>query len=182
MDALFSQHWKALPRSQGKDFGWYNQWVYDQGSLTEKLSSICTGELSVKVLHHSFVDCTEKASKALNITTGTSVLHREVMLCDGDSPLVFASSLLPEIALKGRFDELRYLGSRPLGHWIFSEPILTRSEIHTIDLPSDSYLFSRLSPKPRNNSIISGRKTLFTGPDKPFLVSEFFLPSIQERS
>lgn len=182
MNLLFSKNWKELTTAQEQDLGWQNLWIYDQGSLTEKLRSIYKEAFCVKVLYHSFVQCTEKAAFALNLKAGDTVLYREVMLCDGDIPLVFASSLLPEVALVGRFDELKRLGSRPLGHWIFSEPVLVRSQIHTIDLPSDASLFARLAPKPLNTAVISGRKTLFTGPDKPFLVSEFFLPSIQGKS
>lgn len=182
MDSLFSNSWQELPATDCNDFGWLKPWINDKGSLTEKLRSICIGELRVEVLHHTFVASTEKAADALSITTGDSVLHREVMLCDDKTPLVFASSLLPESALVGRFEELRQLGSRPLGHWIFSEPILTRAEMLTIELPSDAHLFTRLAAKPRRPQIICGRKTLFTGPAKPFLVSEFFLPDLQDRA
>lgn len=182
MDSLFSNHWQELTAKNQKDFGWLNQWINDKGSLTEKLQTICTGELRVKVLYHSFVACNESAAFSLRINTGDRVLHREVLLCDDETPLVFASSLLPESALIGRFEELRELGSRPLGHWIFSEPILIRSTMHTVELASSSRLFTRFTAKPQPSQILFGRKTLFTGPAKPFLVSEFFLPSIQDRT
>ncbi|MCB1757127.1 MAG: chorismate lyase [Gammaproteobacteria bacterium] len=181
MRSLFGENWHEIEDAEALEKHWASAWILEQGSLTECVRACCRDEFQVKVLCHRFIEAPVFASQALAIDAGTSVLHREVLLCDGESPLVFACSLLPESALVGRYEELRQLGTRPLGHWIFSKPALHREEMLYATLPSDKVLFARLREVETLPDTLIGRKTLFTGASKPFLVSEFFLPALQER-
>ena len=148
-------------------------------SLTERLRAVCVHELQVKVLTHQFVTASATACATLALPEASLVLQREVLLCDGDTPLVFACSLLPEAALVGRYSELRELGARPLGHWIFAEPILKRSTMHYCTITGHHPFLATLhNPILLPTDTLWGRKTLFTGTNKPLLVSEFFLPAL----
>ncbi|PID48456.1 MAG: hypothetical protein CR991_11730 [Proteobacteria bacterium] len=180
MDILFSADWKPLTSSSLLT-AWQAQWLQDQGSLTQKIRQVCQHDLQVKVLIHQFIAAPAFTEKELHIEAGHALLHREVLLCDGETPLVFACSLLPEVALHGSYEALRELGNRPLGHWIFSEPILQRANMHYASLPITNRLFQNLRHVMELSGSLCGRKTLFTGADKPFLVSEFFLPELQKR-
>ncbi len=151
-------------------------WLSDQGSLTEKLTSQCKERFRVQLLHQTLAYASLDAARVLGVDEGASLLHREVLLCDGDRPLVFACSLLPELALTGPYEELRQLDERPLGHWIFAEPALQRDSMSYICMDLSSPLFVRLE---RNTDDLPdylwGRATTFIGAAASLLVSEFFL-------
>ncbi len=151
-------------------------WLSDQGSLTEKLTSHCQGQFSVQLLHQTMSYATQHAAEHLGLQEGDALLHREVLLCDGDRPLVFACSLLPEIALTGSYEELRQLDERPLGHWIFAEPALRRASVQIKHIPVSDNLFVRLGQQTDDMpDQLWGRSTCFSGAAAPLLVSEFFL-------
>lgn len=177
MNDLFTAAWQTqLPTSAS----WQTPWLLAAGSLTQGLQQVCRAELKVQVLKHEFMPAPEFICTDLNMQPNESVLQRAVLLCDGDEPLVFAYSLLPEAALTGRYQELKELGSRPLGHWIFSEPVLKRQNMLFVELPMNTNFFQNLAAQTAHSLL--GRKTLFIGADKPFLVSEFFLPALQSRT
>lgn len=180
MDSLIGVDWHAFntdtqpqpapPRLQA--------WLCVAGSLTAQLQAICQYEFKLQVLKHEFVPCSALMSQALGLLPHASVLQREVLLCDGDTPLVFASSILPEAALVDHYAELRELGARPLGHWIFAEPVLKRALMYYAELPSELAFFANIPQAVKNTSTLWGRQTLFTGALYPLIVSEFFLPAL----
>ncbi len=176
LHTLFTADWQTYTAATPLS-GWEADWLHNHGSLTESIRAICTHGFRVQVLQHHFIPAPAYTCEALGIASGDSLLHREVLLCDGDEPLVFACSLLPEAALVGRYQALRELGSRPLGHWIFSEPVLKRHRMAYARLPTDSRLFPE-GLLPTDAAALHGRKTLFTGAEKPLLVSEFFLSAL----
>lgn len=180
MDSLIGAPWRPLHNqlpTLAPD--WMQPWLLVQGSLTEQLQAICHSTFNVKVLKHEFVPCTPDMSHALGIFAYDAVLQREVLLCDGDTPLVFASSVLPEASLVNQYAELRELGSRPLGHWLFAEPVLKRALMYYAELPSTLSLFAHAPEALKSTSTFWGRQTLFTGTLHPLVVSEFFLPTLQ---
>ncbi len=181
MKSLFTEDWRSdLPHDSDRSLNFFN-WISDRSSLTEKIKLKCRGQFSVNVLCHELIPAPDYTYDALEIKPGAELLHREVTLCDNEVPLVFACSLLPGDALVGRFREIRKLGARPLGHWIFSEPVLHRQSMEFSTIQSDAELFNRLQIHNPMTGKIPGRKTVFTGADYPFIVSEFFLPDLQRR-
>lgn len=171
-EGLFSADWSRSAEGASVVM---QEWLTGQGSLTEKLKAACQGDFNVELLHQTLGFATEAAAAALGIDEGSALLHREVLLKDGDKPLVFACSLLPEVALSGRFEELRQLDERPLGHWIFAEPALQRSRMGFAAITSDDSLFVRVPEQSNTDGVIWGRVTYFSGAVAPLLVSEFFL-------
>nr|CAA6809951.1 MAG: Chorismate--pyruvate lyase (EC [uncultured Thiotrichaceae bacterium] len=179
MNSLFGNHWHTQEEQQETDH-WVNYWLQDQGSLTKSIQQVCSQAFNVKVLIHHFITAPDCALESMQLAKNDRVLHREVVLCDGNETLVFACSLLPEKALQGRFEALYDMGSRPLGHWLFKEPALKRANMQFTQLQGNNPLFERLDG--HENKTITGRKTLFTGAESPFLVSEFFLPGLKNRA
>jgi chorismate--pyruvate lyase len=182
MHSLFTNNWLPIEQLEADHSHWQYSWLISQGSLTQRLQGVCRADFNVEVLQHTLVTATSQACQALSLPAGAKVLHREVLLCDGETPLVFACSILPEQALTGRYAELIELGSRPLGHWIFAEPVLHREVMSYRKLDGTDALFGLMKHKTDLPNKVYGRKTLFTGADKPFLVSEFFLPNLQPLS
>ncbi len=149
--------------------------------MTERVKSLCTHDFRVEVLRHELVE-NQQLQPELQLVQNELVLQREVLLCDGDTPLIFAYSLLPEAALHGRYAELRELGSRPLGHWLFTEPVLKRHTVEIAALATQEKLFDQVREITTLPTLLWGRKALFSGAAKPLLVSEFFLPALQFRT
>ena len=171
-EGLFTADWSHSAEGASVKL---QEWMLSQGSLTEKLMATCQEDFNVELLHQTLTFATEAAAAALHIDEGSALLHREVLLKDGDRPLVFACSLLPEVALNGRFEELRQLDERPLGHWIFAEPALQRSRMVFAAIAADDPLFVRIPEQNTVEEPVWGRVTYFSGAVAPLLVSEFFL-------
>ena len=180
MDLLFSAHWKTFDEHPVIP-NWLITWLNEPNSMTERVKSLCTHDFRVEVLRHELVE-NQQLRPELQLVQNELVLQREVLLCDGDTPLIFAYSLLPEIALNGLYAELRKLGSRPLGHWLFTEPVLKRYSVQTAALTTQETLFQKVRNITQLPPSIWGRKALFSGAAKPLLVSEFFLPHLQFRT
>ena len=172
LTTLFDARWQASPADVGP--AWAQSWLTDQCSLTSRIQAICRRGFRVQVRHHGLRAVPDYAAPSLELKPTEPVLERQVWLCDGNTPLVFACSLLPECALMDDYAELKTLGSRPLGHWLFSEPVLQRAPMQYAayseqEIPAVS---------PDVGGPVAARKTLFLGAKKPFLVSEFFLPGL----
>lgn len=179
-DSLFGSDWSdQLEHASAQQRYWLNS----EGSLTAKVRAVCRQGFNVRLLHQQLVFATESAARALSIAESDSLLHREVLLCDGDIPLVFACSLLPEVALSGRFEPLRQLDDQPLGQWIFAEPALQRTVVRQVQLAFDDNLFVRCRCMGfENDGQVCGRRSLFVGADAPLLVSEFFSTELLQRA
>ncbi len=170
--------WEKQPMAK---HGWDSPWLTDHHSLTARLKSNCSQTFKVDVLTHEFILAPSYLLRPLELTSGERVLRREVLLCDGAEPLVYACSLLPECALIDAYAELRTLGSRPLGHWLFSEPVLCRSAMQFASFDIKELPAKVASNEANTDSLVSARKTYFLGAEKPFLVSEFFLPVLEAK-
>ena len=181
MDSLIGGAWHPFNTVTTPDPAphWMQAWLSVAGSLTAQLQALCQHDFKVHVLKHEFVPSSELMSKALGLLPYHFVLQREVLLCDGDTPLVFASSILPEAALVDHYAELRELGARPLGHWIFAEPVLKRALMYYAELPSTLPFFANIPAEIKASPSFWGRQTLFTGTIYPLVVSEFFLPTLE---
>lgn len=181
MQSLFRNSWQDSLSKDADCSETFRRWIADKASLTANVKQLCEGQFSVRVLKHDLTTTPAFAAEELGVPVGSELLHREVLLCDDDTPLVFACSLLPGAALTGRFAEIRTLGARPLGHWIFSEPVLHRQSMQFAWIPADARLFDRLPDIGAQTATLPGRKTVFTGAAFPFIVSEFFLPALQKK-
>ncbi len=175
--ALFSPAWAPIDKNLSNHPNWVQAWLSNRGSLTANINNLIAGEITVKVLRHGFQPAPGNALKTLDVTAEEPVLHREVLLCEGETPLVFACSLIPESVLEGKYSALRDLGNSPLGHWIFQEPALRRTNVHTATLRNTNPVFMH-APESESTSL-HGRRSCFSGTDKPIIVSEFFLPAME---
>ncbi|MFV2032595.1 MAG: chorismate lyase [Gammaproteobacteria bacterium] len=157
-------------------------WLDDQGSLTKRLMNFCPGQFSVRVLSQCWVRAEIEETRLLQIPPRQRVLLRQVQLYCGDRVCVYARSLIPLKTLKGKHQRLRYLGTRPLGGYLFSNPRLRREQQHLASLARKDPLFDiALSGSTQRGEQIWGRRSLFTIDRKPLLVSEFFLPALFEK-
>ncbi|MCF6218798.1 MAG: chorismate lyase [Gammaproteobacteria bacterium] len=149
-------------------------WLLDGGSLTRRLIRLCGDEFNVQLLQEQRNRPHLDEAKSLSIRWGEQARVREVYLCAGSRPLVYARTVIPFSTLQGPARRLAHLGGRPLGALLFSSKGMRRAGIQVSRLPG-SLLQDGLSDEP-----VWGRRSVFYLADKPLIVSEYFLPSLFE--
>ena len=159
----------------------YRPWLLDPASLTERLIGHCRQHFHVQLLDQRRARPLCSEAMAVGMRRGTRAVVRQVRLMCGDTPWVYARTIIPPPTLARKFHRFTSLGSRPLGAVLFADPSMERGEVEIARLtPSDQlyHLAARdLREKP---AMIWGRRSLFRLGGKPLLVCEFFLPDIPE--
>ena len=91
----------------------------------------------------------------------------------GDTPLVFARSVLPRASLRGVWRNLGALGSRPLGAVLFADRKVTRTPLAFRKLrqlhPISFYI---------GQAGLWARRSVFVRAGHAILVTEVFLPGV----
>lgn len=151
-------------------------WLFEKGSLTQRLRDSCQEKVQVRVLFQQWVRPFAGESLGLSLSGHRYALIREVRLESAARPLIIARTVIPSQALSGSNQHLARLGERPLGDVLFSDPDLQR-------LRSELLLFQ---PSVWQQSILEesqadtlwGRRTLYASGERRMLVAEFFLPEV----
>ncbi|MDJ0834267.1 MAG: chorismate lyase [Gammaproteobacteria bacterium] len=152
-------------------------WLNDAGSLTRRLKHYCPQQFSVELLAEEWVRPDPSEAQLLGIPTSQRVLLRQVHLKCSDQLCVYARSVIPLQTLQGKHRRLRYLGTRPLGEYLFRSPTLLRKRIEWSCLTPSSGLYRiAMAGQAEAKDPVWGRRSLFQIDAKPLLVSEFFLP------
>jgi chorismate lyase len=154
------------------------------------LISLCPGQFRVKVLEQRWRKMEPAEAEAMQLSHVRPALVRQVLLCCGDTPLVYARTVIPAVTLTGAQRRYAYMGTRPLGAMLFADRTMRREQVTVSRLPEGHPVLKRLATDPRNcnanvaNSeavAVWGRRSVFRVSAKPLLVSEFFLPAMIER-
>lgn len=169
------QGWLAHPHSLQRSL---RPWLIDRGSLTQRLKARCVS-FRVVPLATGLARPNADEYAILGLVPGTRAYVREVLLlCDG-VPVVFAHSVLPLNALRGGWNGITRLGSRPLGEALFSDHRILRQPLAFSHLRRDHPLFHAIE---RQHALsvgdLWGRRSVFRLNQHPLLVTEIFLPAI----
>lgn len=171
-------------------------WLLDPGSLTARLMARAHGRFRVRVTRLAWLRPTLAEARELKMSVSERALIREVVLEGEGEPWVIARSVIPRSSLAGRNRQLRRLGSRPLGAFLFRDPTLQRQAVHLVKM-------GRAAPTPDTrpepaaaNSVgpagtvaaacrleasihtVWGRRSTFILRGHPLLVAEYFLPAL----
>lgn len=157
--------------------GDWRGWLDDHGSLTRRLQSVCP-ELRVQRLSQRVAPPLHDEYRALHLRRGQRAMIREVLLLCGDTPLVFAHSVIPLRGLDGPWVALSRLGNRPLGEALFANPMVRRYPLEYRPLDARHPLYqsavAHLDVAPRR---LWMRRSQFALDGQPLLVTEVFLPA-----
>jgi chorismate lyase len=159
-----------------QNVGAYRPWLLDQGSLTRRIVARCAafGVREVRV------------EEGWSAVEGVALhpqraLLREVFLYCGDTPLVYAHSVLPFASLRGRWGQLRNLGGRPLGDVLFRDPQVQRAPLQFKKLRERHWLYRRACRHLENPPpTLWARRSTFILRHRAIQVTEVFLPAIRE--
>jgi len=110
----------------------------------------------------------------LGLRKGQCALIREVWLHDGDTPLIFARSILPCHSLRGVWRKLRRLGSKPLGAALFSDLQVRRRPLAYRKLGRGHPMLKEM----HTQQPLWARRSIFERNSHAILVTEAFLPGV----
>ncbi|MDO3388631.1 chorismate lyase [Gilvimarinus sp. SDUM040013] len=152
-------------------------WLNDPGSLTARLNALGRAPIKVQVLRQSWGRPRLSEARTLGLRTSKTCLIREVVLYGPrQQPWVFARSLFPAASLTGALRHLRQLDSRPLGGYLFTHARLGRSKLQLALIPPTGIIPAAL----QGDTSLWGRRSVFTLYGKKLLVSETFLPDLEQ--
>ena len=115
----------------------------------------------------------------MGLRAGELAMVPEVYLYCGDTPVVFAHSVVAHKNLRGAWRGLSGLGNKSLGTVLFTNPRINRTPLEFKKVSRGHFLYdracARLQKKPAN---LWARRSLFTLHGQSILVTEVFLPAI----
>lgn len=152
-------------------------WIYESGSITQRLRRIYGENVAVKVLFQKRCVPYLSELKRLGLSEHQFTLCREVLIHVNDTPLVLARTIIPFQTIKVTHRRLSNLGSRPLGEVIFSYPELERKSLDLTQINPSEWRQSAVY-RANINQPITGRRTIYAIANHPLLISEFFLPEV----
>jgi chorismate--pyruvate lyase len=153
-------------------------WVYEPGSLTQRLRDHYGNAVGVNLLHQQWQTPFLSERKLLKLPESKYGLIREVLLHAAGKPLILARTVIPAETVKVAKSNLAHLGSRPLGEVIFSYPKLERVEMDVTLINPMSAWTEFAQAKAGIDQAIWGRRTVYSIARRQMLVSEFFLPNV----
>ena len=159
----------------------YRPWLLDPASLTERLIGHCRQRFHVQLLDQRRARPLCSEARAVGMRHGTRAVVRQVQLMCGDTPWVYARTIIPPPTLARKFHRFARLGTRSLGAVLFADPSMQRGEVEVTCLTPGDFLYDLAARHLRDKpAAIWGRRSLFRLGGKPLLVCEFFLPDIPE--
>lgn len=160
--------WLPSPAASGA----YRPWLQVQDSLTQRLRSSFENFRVANVSQYWAHPLPDEAY-LLGLRPDQTALVREVWLQSGETPLVFARSVLPRASLRGSWRELGRLGSRPLGAVLFADRRVSRTLLTFCKLSRHHPISLRIG-----QTGLWARRSVFLRGDRAILVTETFLPGV----
>jgi len=147
-------------------------WLFDEGSLTRRLTHLSREHFCVTPLHEGWQTLRGDECQALGIAPGAQGWVREVYLRGHGQPWVFARSVASRSALERGGLDLETLGSRSLGELLFCDQAFIRHPIQVCSYPQ-AWL-----PAEAAHDGLWGRRSRFERDGLDLLVAEVFLPAL----
>jgi chorismate--pyruvate lyase len=168
----------ALPYFVNRAPAAMRPWLSDQESLTARLVAACDGRFSVHVIEQGWQPPLISERQVLGLSDQESGFVRHVQLLCDKKPWVFARTFIPASSLNGPLNRLTHLGTRPLGAVLFASKTLRRQHTQIAALGFNDSL-RHIAGAARDQKIW-GRRSVFYTENKPLIVSEFFLPGMNQ--
>ena len=176
---MMKNDWKKSPLGTGRGL---LKWVRDRGSLTERIMAKC-GDFGVRHVANRYARVNRDEARRIGMNPKTFALVREVYLCCGDKPVVFAHSVAARASLKGPWRNLAALGQKSLGSAFLSNPRVKRDDLEFLPISKRHPLYAKSCRfMARRPTRLWARRSLFGLGKREILVTEVFLPEILELS
>jgi chorismate--pyruvate lyase len=163
--------------------GAYHHWLIEPASLTARLQAKAK-KFSVRALSVINSKPLQDELSPLALIPNQLILSRDVLLLDGNIPLVFAHSVLPHKSLRGIWRGLSRLGNQSLGAALFSDPRVTRTSLQFKKVSKHHPLYEKASQHFSSSlpTALWARRSIFylntASRRYAIMVTEVFLPKI----
>ena len=159
-------------------------WLRAPGSLSRRLAAL--GErYEVQVLRQGVAPLRALERAALGLPRRGCTVVREVILRVDGQPLVWARSALHGSALAGPWKAVAGLGARPLGHLLYADPRVARSELQPRRLARHGATRRQMQRQwlaatgaPASPQMLWSRNSVFTRCGAQLRVMELFAPAL----
>ena len=151
-----------------------SSWLFDDSSLTARMIALCGEKFNVRLISQQWKKIEHEDASAMALKNTHSALVRQVLLCNGEQPLVYAKTIIPATTIQGSQRRYANMGSRPLGAMLFSDRTMQREEVQVAQLPLQHKAYSYTAI----DEVMWGRRSVFRVAGKPILVGEYFLPEL----
>lgn len=169
--------WKRLAPSHANP---WRGWLTYRGSLTWRIVAR-SRDFRVQKIQQRLRIPNEDEYRALGRPTHKRALVREVILHANGVPVVLAHSVASRADLFGTWRSLRGLGNRPLAEALFTDPLVHREPLEYARVDFRHPLWHRARKVfGRDFPALWARRSLFRKRGRPLMVTEVFLPAIQE--
>lgn len=155
----------------------FRPWLIARMSLTQRLRMRCV-QFSVREVKQTLAPPRLDEAHAAGIDPKRAALIREVFLYCGEKPVVYARSILPLGSLVGRWTGLGKLGTRPLGHALFSDPRVKRAPFRYRKFRFGDAMHRAATRGKKIRQDLWGRYSVFHLSGHPIMVTEVFLPAV----
>lgn len=147
-------------------------WLFDQGSLTRRLTALSDGAFSVLPLFEGWQTLRADECAALDLPENSQGWVREVHLLGHQQPWVFARSVAAKSALQEGGLNMDALGTRSLGELLFCDDAFERGALQVCSYPRSGL------PVVDQVDGLWARRSRFTRGPLSLLVAEVFLPNL----
>jgi chorismate--pyruvate lyase len=152
-------------------------WLTDQGSMTARFIQHFP-TFKIAVLESGLRRTHEDEAKHIGLPLHGLAYTREVLLCSGLQPLIYAHSATHPQWLKTHFSHLYQQADKPLGATLFANPYIRRSPIAITKITPRYRLYRKLQTVlPFTEPYLWARRSCFTYNMACLMVTEVFLPS-----
>ncbi|MDN3919255.1 chorismate--pyruvate lyase family protein [Roseateles violae] len=159
-------------------------WLRAPGSLSRRLAAL--GErYEVQLLRQQVSPLRHAERRALGMPRRGCTVVREVILRVDGRPLVWARSSLHQSALAGPWRALKGLGSKPLGHLLYADPRVARSELQPRRLARHGHTRRQMCKQwraatgaPASAQMLWSRNSVFSRGGAQLRVMELFAPEL----
>lgn len=147
-------------------------WLFDEGSLTRRLTEISDNTFSVLPLYEGWQVLRPDECAALDLPQGVQGWVREVYLRGHGEPWVFARSVAGKHSLHEGGLNMDELGTRSLGELLFSDQAFERGAMQVCHYPRNGL------PQADQTDHLWARRSRFVRGKLSVLVAEVFLPKL----
>jgi chorismate--pyruvate lyase len=156
------------------------RWLTNTGSLTQLLEQHSQQGFSVKVLLSGWQSPTLEEARRLKCDAQQKVFCREVLLLDGETPRIFARTVVPIVSYPALKQRLTALGNASLSALLFSDPTVERGPLEVSRLTQGDVLLEHAQLATESTfDHLWARRSCFKLKGHALLVSEVFLPGDQ---
>lgn len=115
----------------------------DDGSLTRRIRTACSGRFEVKVIDQEVIQPDEDERALLGLHEPDTALCRRVFLCCDDSPRIFAKTVIGRTDKnEALIERVSGLGTKSLGSILFKDPLAQKRMTHLARVGVDHSFFS----------------------------------------